>query len=244
MSKNQIDIAIGFGLFVLALLDFFGVDAALLRGKIHEMKIRSILLVILIIGGLSFSGYGFYRTLNPLQIITPPSVTTENIESKVREWLDAFNLGSQKVPDEKAYFNFEAYVSGSGLAPISIARMKDRPRYLTLASHISLSDSDQAFFNKFSETQKTEFLLELRLALVTAKVVAILDRSSGVLSTTVIRRLPITSDLSEATFIQQIEETSFAATIVNDTVELGLIRIGGKPTPQPSPAADKEEPKR
>jgi len=63
MSNEQVNILIGAGQLLLAVLLFFGVDATFLR-KIMPINAHPVIIGTLLIGGLVFSGYGFYRTLH------------------------------------------------------------------------------------------------------------------------------------------------------------------------------------
>src|SRR5713101_4684966 len=40
-------------------------------------------------------------------------ITDDNIETKVRQWLDAFNITTGKVNDDRAIFNYSATKEGS-----------------------------------------------------------------------------------------------------------------------------------
>ncbi|HWX17932.1 MAG TPA: DUF2299 family protein [Chthoniobacterales bacterium] len=190
---------------------------------------RRWLAAIFVVIGVGCFADGIY------QRSTRDEVTTENIESKVREWLDAFKMGTRLVPDNNAYFNFEVSPPAGVTSPgMNVARMYDHPHYLEFVARLSVSEDDKAFFSKLSESQKIEFVLELRSELAKAKILAIVDASAGSLIITILHRTPITIGLTESAFLEQVEDVSFAQTTANDTIELGLIRRG-KFMPQPSP---------
>ena len=239
MSNAQIDHLIGGIMLLLGFLEFLGVDAALLRQRAAKINLRKWVIAVLFMGGLTFTSFGFYRASQqpkPQIIPAQTDVNEQNIESKVREWLDAFNLGTRLIPNNKAYFDFEVSAEPSNPLQMSIVRSHDHPHYLTILTTGVLTDDDKSVYNKLSESQKTEFQLELGAEFSKARISAIVDPS--LLSVTVFRRVPITTSLTEATFIEQAREVEFATIAVNDTIELGLIRRG-KPMPQLSPTPSK-----
>src|SRR6266478_4786474 len=91
--------------------------------------------------------------------IWPPAwkerVTDENIETKIRQWLDAFNVNSGKVNDEHAIFNYA--VTKEGTPPTTVAIEKQHPHYITIISNITLNKDDQATYERLSDRDKTEF---------------------------------------------------------------------------------------
>src|SRR5437588_11384816 len=101
MSSEQINIAIGAAQLLLALCVFFRVDHRIVgrfMNRHHaepELGLgvpittprRGKLLLILIFGGLAFSVYGFYQTLQP-PVPHQNKVSTKNVEVHVRRWLE------------------------------------------------------------------------------------------------------------------------------------------------------------
>jgi hypothetical protein len=60
MTVENINLLIGLGQLVLALLFFLTIDKAYVAKRIPNIRVRSVAIYILILGGLAFSGYGFY----------------------------------------------------------------------------------------------------------------------------------------------------------------------------------------
>jgi hypothetical protein len=225
MSKEQIDIAIGFSLLLLALFDFFGVNAVLLRGKLQQMTVRRVILGALILGGLAFSGFGFYQTVNHHRVT--PGVTTENIETKVREWLEAFELTTQKIPaDPNMHFGYIVTLPDGGGHSVTIAQTRKFSRYLTLLAQVELSDEHKAQLQKLSEAEQRRFLLELRFELASAKVQA--NMESPLRAIKIIKLLPVSSALTEAALMEAIDDVYLGELVVIDAVNLGFDRRSAK----------------
>jgi len=172
--------------------------------------------------------------------LTQPSIPAvevineENIESKIKAWLDSFYIGSQKIRDDKSYFNYQLPAAFTN-PPITIARIKDRPRYLTVLARITLAEDDKAFYAKLSEAQKNEVAMQLRSELAKAKTGYILDFAGGLVDSIIYQQVPISNALTESTFMREINEVGFAAAIVNDTIELTFLRMGKPMLPSLTP---------
>src|SRR6266478_849367 len=169
------------------------------------------------------------------RVETHNRTTPENLESKIRQWLDAFHITSGKVQDDHAFFNYSA--AAPNTPPLTVAREKDHPQYLTMAVTLTLSANDKETYDKLSAAQRTEFKMLLGAELAKAKIATIGEFSQG-FSLTVLKRIPITSELNESTFYDTVSEVDFGFIIANNTIELFLARF--KPTPPPSPTPSKE----
>jgi hypothetical protein len=178
---------------------------------------------------LTLSGIGFYRSSH----IGEGIVTPQNIEAKVRQWLDEFNITSGKVNDDHAFFNYSA--TKEGTPPTTIAIEKEHPKYLTMASRITLSKEDQASYEKLSEQQKTEFRMLLGAELAKAHIGSAPDFSAGFILT-VLTRIAITPDLNEADFYRGMDQVNYGFILANNTIELFLAR-SRQPSPTPDTAA-------
>src|SRR6266403_1615139 len=114
MSTQQVEIVIAAAQLLFAAFIFFRIDHRIFRRFMKRPKTepelplglpiksnrRAKLVLILIFGGLAFSGYGFYRTLQYPQFASEKNVNERNIESKIKEWLESYSLGvtTQKPP--------------------------------------------------------------------------------------------------------------------------------------------------
>jgi hypothetical protein len=145
-------------------------------------------------------------------------VTTENVEPHVRQWLDNFEVTTQKLSaTDKFYFGYlVTYPNG---IPIFISRMINRDQYLIIQGTVELSKEHKVMFDKLSEAEKKRFILELRAEISRAKI-----HSKWELPTqkiTVVKLLPITT-LTEGELIDQMDGVLEGVQLVIDTINLGL----------------------
>ena len=218
MSSERINILIGAGQLLLALLLWFGLNVAGLK-KISPVIHTSTIIGTLLIGGLAFSAYGFYRTFKP------PVITPENIEPKIRQWLDSFSLATRKLSHPASYFYFE--VKGETGIPIAIIRTKEHSRYITLICNVEIGPEHKPLFDKLSSSEKEQFLRRLRLEAAKAKITYSLDRDAG--KVIIEKRLPITENFTDADLIDGISDVNFSALIVIDTIVTLLRQPDVKP---------------
>jgi len=209
MSSDRVNILIGIGQLVFALLVFLGMDAAWFRRMIPIDRDR--LILIFLMGGFAFSGYGLYRTF------TTQAVRPENVEPLVRAWMDAFSFGVKKLPDSQSYFAYEVVLQNN--VPLGIARTKDHPHYLTLFAKVSISDEHKAVLQKYSAIEWEKFALKLRLEAAKNRIATNFETP---LTFPIQKRLPITPGLTEADLLDAIAEINYAAIVVRDTITLLL----------------------
>ncbi len=122
-----------------------------------------------------------------------PEVTTANIETNIRNWLDAFQIGTKKVEDPQWLFAFVAELDNK--IHVLIARPKNLDRYVILQSAITLSPEHKVIFDKLSESDKAIFAARLSIEISRAGVGYTMDLVHGLI--TLIRRVPITPNLNE-----------------------------------------------
>jgi len=158
-------------------------------------------------------------------------VTPENIEGKVREWLDAFGLTVRKLPEKDAPDAFFALVvtfsSGAG---VIVARPTERPRYLVVQVNLGVNEVHQKAFGELTEEKQKRLIRQIRSEMSRARV-----GWSGIgMPLTTIRlidRLPITLDLTESAFIAKLEAmehgTILAENVLIDGIESAPVDSGG-----------------
>src|SRR6266404_9243508 len=110
MSNEQIILGISAAQLLFAALIFFRIDHRIFRRFMKQPQTapelplglpiksnrRAKIVLILIFGGLAFSAYGFYRTLQPQKV---EEISAANIQADVKQWCDNFGLSvSVKTP--------------------------------------------------------------------------------------------------------------------------------------------------
>lgn len=84
MTSENLNLLIGAGQLLFALLLFLGIDRKFVVERIPNIRIRSAWLLVLIFGGLAFSGYGFYiANKRPKEITKVVEKPVEKIVEKL-----------------------------------------------------------------------------------------------------------------------------------------------------------------
>ena len=79
-------------------------------------------------------------------------VSTRNIEQRVRTWVDNFGLGVQRADLNETHFTLVLTLKNGG--HVVVSRHKDRERYLTLQSDLTLSKEHRDVFDTFRAIDK------------------------------------------------------------------------------------------
>jgi hypothetical protein len=151
-------------------------------------------------------------------------VTPSNVETHLRSWLDAFQLGVQEVSNPESHFTY--IVSLNNGTKLFIERSKSHDRYLSLTAHLVPNQSTKEIIAKLTQDQKHHLKEELRLYLSSSRVAFVIaDQLSDVLITS---SVPITPTLDEYTVIDRINNMDFAVTGAEATMRKHLPVAVGK----------------
>jgi hypothetical protein len=221
--------ALTFGGFIgwlIGILGFFGIDAKTMA-KIMTAHYLFLLLTVISFAGFAWGIYLWWQSSR---------VTINNVEQKLKEWIDAFGLARRIVTNEKLDFGIQVSIPPRFI--VTIGRPKDRPSYLTLVSSIRLSKEQRALFDKMSEEEKMSIYRAIRLECGRLKIGHHMHENLQVLS--IHKLIPITPDLKEARILDSINEVQFSADVVMDTTD-SLIKprsqVPNKEASQPSPTS-------
>ncbi len=205
-------IAIGSFIGCLAsVLGFFGIDVKAVEKPWDAMTTHSVLALLSIVFFLIFVAALYYLWQNS-------RITPENVEPRIREWLDAFSLGTRVLTEPAHHFAFEV-MAHTGI-PLAVLRTRDHPRYITLLSKIGLGPEHTDLLNKLSKSDRKRFSAELILEAAKAKIGYQADSTFENIA--IEKRLPITSNLSEANLMDAISEIHFSTLVVINTMALKL----------------------
>jgi hypothetical protein len=164
--------------------------------------------------------------------------TTGNIQTKVREWIDAFNYDHAVSPWESWHFGYRVNLPSGPL--VYIARPKARDgEYLLLSGRITaVGWEDQAAFDALTPEERRKLFHQVRLETARAKFFFYSDANLQQISFD--NWVPITPKLTAATFIENINKMYFSAQILWSTMSL---QLGSTPTATlPAPIPDTEGP--
>ncbi len=244
MSTEQVNIAIGAGQLVVMLLVFFGVDQRITQ-RIKKQSDpspmlpinvpvksnrRAKLVVILAIGGLAFSGYGYYRTTVPLTA-TQNRVAPKNIEVHVRRWLEGLMITSQKPPDN---ISFMIQGMSQGGVPFIIAQQKDHNDYLVLQVIGVFSPEHRDVFDKMSPSEQQNFVQQIANKAAKEKITIALIGPTDIIE----RKIAINDNLTEASFLAALDELCTESLTVKNIVGDAFDQLTN-PKQQPLPTPHK-----
>src|SRR6266545_3857299 len=205
-------IAIGSFIGCLAsVLGFFGIDVKAVEKPWDAMTTHSVLALLSIVFFLIFVAASYYLWQNS-------RITPENVEPRIREWLDAFSLGTRVLNEPAHHFAFEV-MAHTGI-PLAVLRTREHPRYITLLSKIGLGPEHKGLFDRLSPPDQKRFRIELMLDAAKAKIGYQADPTFENFS--IEKRLPITSDLSEANLMDAVGEIHFSALVLLNAIALRL----------------------
>jgi len=174
--------------------------------------------VILVVSLANWIPYVYSRT---------SVVTTENVQGKVRQWLDAFHLASQELQNPEAYFTYVVTLNNGG--KVVIQRLKAFEKYLVFTVRVTPDKPAQTLFESLDLRQRDRLKQELVLDLSRARVAMFVGENLSELG--INTRLPITPTLTEAEFIGRLDEMDFAMSGAVATLNIHL----PVPIPPPTP---------
>ena len=131
--------------------------------------------------------------------------TTENIQEKVRIWLEDFQIPNQNNLDNNAYFSY--IVTFDNGNKMNIARLKTKDHYVVIAARIEL----EPLINKLPQIQREKLLFQI-MSEVAKQRIAFSTKISGEIY--LFKRIPIVAELTEDAFIGGIDDMDSAMLIV------------------------------
>jgi len=148
-----------------------------------------------------------------------PEITATNVETNIRTWLDSFHLSSKKMDDPQSLFALVVTLDNG--TRMVIARPKLLDRYIVLQSSITISQEDKAIFDGLPLEERAIFAARLSAELSRTGMGFTMDLAQN--NITLTRRVPITSNLTEGTFMENFDEMDSAKILVLRTVVLMLL---------------------
>lgn len=167
---------------------------------------------ISLILGIGLIIHGFYRKA------LRGHVTIGNIESKIREWLDAFELTSSRITPPDSHFGWQVNLT-SGVI-VWILRTTRRDKYITFVATVPITQENRLAFEGLTLPDKSEFWRGFFFEACRSRIVVTRQPNDpAVLGQLFIEyMLPITSDLNEATVIESVRRMDFSFNIVFNVI--------------------------
>lgn len=153
--------------------------------------------------------------------------STENIESCVRTWLDNYRVAVKNNPKPEAFFYF--FITLDSGDQLIVSRIKnDYPEYVHIVAHLAATEDERKIIDQFSEYEKNQLLLNMKLELARAKVGygGLVDPSA---SFHLFRRVPIHHNLTEYTFMAMIAEVEAAVHLISIVFQRAQYEAKSKP---------------
>jgi hypothetical protein len=145
----------------VSMLIFFGIDAKTIGKMWQAMSAHYVFAILAVAFFLTFVVASYYLWQNS-------RITPENVEPRIREWLDAFSLGTRVLNEPAHHFAYEV-MAHSGI-PLVVLRTRDHPRYITLLSKIGFGSEHKNLFDRLSPSDQKRFRFELLLESAKAKI--------------------------------------------------------------------------
>jgi len=146
-------------------------------------------------------------------------ITPENVQEKIREWLDTFELQVGRISPPNCHFGWQVTLRNGVI--MWLLRTTGRERYITFLATVAATEGQIIAFNNFLPEDRLRFWRDLYFETSRSKITALRNpNNTNVLSRfTVEYLLPITSDLSEATVIQTVRDLDFSVYIVRNALD-------------------------
>lgn len=163
-------------------------------------------------------------TWRVLKILPPSSdrTTADNIEMKLRSWLDRTQLTVQNSPTPETLFRL--IVTTDAGRKVIVGRPKEgKPDYLHFRAEITTTEADRKELGLLSEGERNQLMNELKLELARARV-----GYSGLTSLdglVIFKSIPITHSLGEHEVILSIWEME---AVLNEVFTIGALAVQRK----------------
>lgn len=181
----------------------------------------------------TFTGHGLLAKRKP-------EITPENLEANVRKWADDLGLGvtrMQPPPNQEIQFGLILTLADGN--PLQVFRgARDKSGFLQMQCALVLSPEHLAMLNKLSKQQADDAMQEIILEMDRSRIGYVMQEApamtNGQVTTTtptileqtilLTKPLPISDDLTEGSFGQQVNELDSEIGIVRLTTSLTLER--------------------
>lgn len=163
---------------------------------------------------------------------TSTQITSDNVESSIVGWANSLGTSESPIEVPDTAFAYKITLS-DGVAVIVARHKKNKPGYIYFQSGIAMSPAASDALGKLTDEQATTVLEELSLELARSKLEYGMSVPLGPkhLQGVVLTKGVALSDLTEATFVQAVDEVDSATGLVKASVSLSIQRQSPQATP-------------
>ena len=143
----------------------------------------------------------------------------QNVQERVRLWIDNFGLTNQSIPDPQAYFRYMVTLANGN--QLVIGRYRAKEQYLVIDSAIRATEPEKEFLKKLPKNRVDRLQAEMIEEAARAKI-GFQNLTVPYENANLEKRVPITSDLTEASFMASIDELDSAVIALKATYTLAM----------------------
>jgi hypothetical protein len=169
---------------------------------------------------LVWSPYVFERVLED-------KTTTNNIEVRVRDWLDEFNVTARRVSGETStvFFQFDATLpSGTNL---TISRLKERPRLLVVSGRLVATDEQRSQISSLPRQAQERLFLLVQRELAAAGFGNRINIRDGQVA--ILGSQPIARDFDANRFSEAVDKVENGILVARAALILGIHDVAANP---------------
>lgn len=141
-------------------------------------------------------------------------LTVENVESHVKQWLETFNYGIRKLPLDPNNVHFGYIATNQQNRKIIISRRREFEHYLIVQANVLIGDEHRKRMEGLSPQESEAFQRRLILDLTRLRLGFSTNLGGPLTTITLEKRIPITDYLTEALFIQTLDDLDTAELFV------------------------------
>lgn len=174
---------------------------------------------------------GFFVILGcfgALRIIATPlphqidAITTENVEAHLVQWIDAFHFSRQKLPDASdRYFTYVVTTESGGRTSVIRSRLAPFDHYLIMQTGITVDQENATRLHELSQRNSDLLIRDLRIEMARFKI-GFMNIQLPLTTITLEKQLPITTDISEASFVQALDDVDSARVLLASVITKDL----------------------
>lgn len=143
--------------------------------------------------------------------LSATATTVDNIEANIRHWVDTFHLSIQRVADDPASY-FAYNVSSRYGRTTTIIRSRQLERYLLMQNSVSVGPEHLRQLTALPQPQAILLVRDLSIEMARFKIG--FEYNIPLTVVVIKKTLPITTDLTEASFVQAFDEMESAQVLL------------------------------